>query len=239
VKGAGLIIGASVGSIGAQVWSDANVDRRLQEVMWYRPPIEDLNVLNPTGLEGWLLKAGLMDNPRADFEGFDYVVYAAGVNKLRWLNDMTFDHMREHFEVNVSGMVMLLSRIKTLWPEKVFSAVALTSDAARNPMRTSVAYCSSKAAQEMAIRVMAREWTGWRINGVAPAVVAHTNMSNSIDAQIGAVRGWTREEAAAYERTQLPLGRRVTKAEVSQVVRDVLTGPAYQTGSIVNISGGK
>lgn len=170
-----------------------------------------------------------------------HIVYTPGINKLEMVNGDMRDSLQRVFDTNVFGFVQVLGIYKDLFGlDSLQSVVAIVSDAARNPMRGSLAYCSSKAALAMAVRTVAREWAGEvRVNGVAPAVIDDTPLSAANDSAIPELRGWTPEEAKAYEMANLPLGRRATKREVAKVVTATLFGPDYQTGSIVDITGGK
>jgi NAD(P)-dependent dehydrogenase (short-subunit alcohol dehydrogenase family) len=64
-------------------------------------------------------------------------------------------------------------------------------------------------------------------------------MTDRLDDEIPAMRGWTTDEALSYERSLIPMERRCTKAEVAQLVLSVLDGPEYLTGAIIPITGGK
>lgn len=194
-------------------------------------PVYELDVRDEMSIQSYLAEHG----------PFDYIVYTPGVNHLAWAQDLDAGSLARDMAVNAHGFALVLGAHARLYgKEALTSAVAITSDAARNPMRGSLSYCSSKAALEMIIRVLAREWMPHtRVNGVAPAVVEDTPMSDYIDDAVPDFRGWTPEQAKAYEKTQLPMGRRVQKEEVAEVVESVLFGPQYQTGSIVHISGGK
>lgn len=172
---------------------------------------------------------------------FEYIVYTPGVNHLNYVEDQTSTYMINDYMVNVLGFTSLMGiHSKMYGKEAMKSAVAIVSDAARNPMRGSLSYCSSKAALGMAIKVIAREWAGvTRVNGVAPAIVDDTPMTEYIDEAVPLFRGWDPVAAREYEKTMLPMKRRVTKDEVAEVIDHTLFGPAYQTGSIVDITGGK
>jgi NAD(P)-dependent dehydrogenase (short-subunit alcohol dehydrogenase family) len=168
-------------------------------------------------------------------------VYSAGVNNLSWISELS-DNMVEHdtFDVNVHGFVDTISLHKRTWPTANVSCVAVSSDAADHPMRGSLAYCASKAALDMAIRVAARGLAPlWRVNGVAPGMVEGTPMTAYIDQEVPHFRGWTTEEAKTYERSQVPSGRRALLSEVAETICWVLTGPAQMTGEIVRINGGR
>lgn len=180
-------------------------------------------------------------NYEPDGEGFDRVVYSAGVNYLDWIGDISLTEMIEIYRVNVLGFINLLNMLKMVHPETPVNVVAIASDAATRPLRTSIAYCSSKAALTMAIRCAARELApmGWRVNGVAPGVTEGTPMTEYLDRRIPELRGWSTAAAHDYEQGQCPMGRRATVQEVARVVLDVLNGPEYLNGEIVTINGGR
>lgn len=172
---------------------------------------------------------------------WDEIVYCAGLNQLAWADQLSMGLMSEIFQVNAFGIVNVLGAHKALFPAHPVSAVIVTSDAGHNPMRGSTAYCSSKAAADMVVRCLAREWgsDGWRVNAVAPAMVADTPMTTYIDEAVPGFRGWTPEYAAAYEASQLQGRGRITKAEVVAGIWSVLRGPKYMNGAILDLSGGK
>ena len=168
------------------------------------------------------------------------VVYSVGINRLDWINKMRRDDFNDVMESNVYG---LLNVIRVLDEEGCgpINLVAVTSDAAWRPMRTSAIYCASKAAAEMVVKVASREYAsrGWRINAVAPGKVEDTPMTEYVDRAVLKLRGWTVEAAEAYEIASTPLGRKVTKDEFARVVEQVLFGPAAQTGEIIAVNGGR
>lgn len=232
-----LVIGG-VSGIGAAVVEQLKMRDGLYEIHVPEvlraddaPPMYILDVRDETSIVDYL-----------DGNGpYEYIVYTPGVNRLNWAESLSSESLAADMAVNAHGFALVLGAHARLFGKTALtSAVAITSDAARNPMRGSLSYCSSKAALEMIVRVLAREWMPHtRVNGVAPAVVEDTPMSDYIDDAVPSFRGWTPEQAKAYEKTQLPMGRRVDKFEVAEVVESVLFGPQYQTGSIVHISGGK
>jgi NAD(P)-dependent dehydrogenase (short-subunit alcohol dehydrogenase family) len=107
-------------------------------------------------------------------------------------------------------------------------------------MRGSLMYNSSKAALAFSIRNMARELApNTVVVGVAPCIIEDTPMTEYIDETVPVFRGWTPEKAREYERSNIPLGRRLTKDEVAQTMLFALNGPEALTGSILNITGGR
>lgn len=168
------------------------------------------------------------------------VVYSVGINRLDWINSLTFEDFNRVMEVNVWGLLRTIQMLDLAMHRPV-NLVAVTSDAAWRPMRTSAVYCASKAAMEMAVRVASREYApqGWRINAVAPGKVADTPMTAYVDDKVVELRGWSPEKAEEYERSSTPLGRKVSAGEVAQVIRQVLFGPSAQTGEIIAVNGGR
>ena len=179
---------------------------------------------------------------------FNQIVSTAGTPRLAWAQDLHMQDFVDDFKINAFGFALLVGAHARLFKQQYpvndhprpFSAVAVVSDAHKNSMRGSLTYCSSKAALVMIIKGLARELAPHcQVNGVSPAVVGDTPMTDWIDATVPVFRGWEPSKAAAYEKSMLPMGRRTTKDEVAQVVLAVLNGPAYMTGSIVEIPGGK
>lgn len=169
---------------------------------------------------------------------FTHVAYCAGIASLQYIDQLDIQEVANVFDTNVFGFMRVMRSLALTHPGG--RVCAITSDASRVPMRGSMAYCSSKAALNMAIKQAARELApNWSINGVAPAMVDDTNMTRWIDATVPEFRGWTEEYAREYETMNIPMGRRALKDEVAAVVLTTLLGPSFMTGSIIDITGGK
>lgn len=171
----------------------------------------------------------------------DYIIYCAGVNRLMPAEDLDADYAMEMMNINVIGFMRVM-RLAASSPygDRPSSVVAISSDAATHPMRNSMAYCASKAALNAAVRCAARELApAIRVNAVAPGVVHNTGMSNSMDAQIRSVKGWTLEEQFNAEEAAIPMRRRASAREIAEVVYSVATGPQYLTGAIIEVNGGR
>lgn len=225
----GIVIGGNSG-IGKQLVSEMEHDLRFENVNWITPSVTEMDVRSNASISMYVRDNG----------PFKYIAYCAGYNKLEWIRDASRLNVEQSFEVNVLGFINLLHHHGYRFPDSYGSAVAISSDAGRIPMRTSIAYCASKAALNMAVRVAARELAPrWRVNAVAPGIISDTPMTNYIDAEVPRIRGWSSEMAWEYEQAMIPAGRRGEKYEVSHIMRDVLSGPGYLTGSIIEISGGK
>lgn len=168
------------------------------------------------------------------------IVYCAGINKLDKIQDMDYGDVKNIFDINVLGFMRVMTMMARREAPGCRVAV-VSSDAAHRPMRTSMAYCASKAALNMAVRCAARELgpAGYRINGIGPGMTAPTGMSEYIDATVPDLRGWTTQEMLSYEMQQAVVKRRASPMEVAQMVRQVLESPDYLNGAIIDMNGGR
>ena len=170
----------------------------------------------------------------------DSVVYSVGVNQLEWSHRLDRKSFERLMNVNVWGFINVLKGLQA--SGRAYSVLAVTSDAATRPMRTSMVYCASKAALNQVIRVASRELaaSGWRINGLAPGKVEGTAMTEYVDERVLEIRNWEREHAERYERESSPIGRKLSTAEVAAAACDVLLSEALGwTGDIVTVNGGR
>lgn len=169
-----------------------------------------------------------------------HVVYSIGINRLDWISDIQYRDFSRVMDVNVAGFISTIQALKEIVGP--CSVVAVTSDAAWRPMRTSMVYCASKAALEMCVKVASRELApeGWRINAVAPGKVTDTPMTDYVDARVMEIRGWTQEQAQAYEDASSALGRGLSRVEVARTIAAVLLSPAEGwTGAVIGVNGGR
>lgn len=201
--------------------------------------LEDDNIVAPTQ-ETFDVTRDALIWPFLDRHApFDEVVFCAGIQRIEPLGDMS-EAATEIIEVNLVGFLRVVNALAHFQKGHRTSIVAVVSDASRTAMRGSIAYCASKAGLAHAVRCAAREMAPlWRVNGVSPAVVADTPMTAYIDSTVPKIRGWTSEEAEKYERSMIPMGRRASKHEVVDLICNVLRGPEFLTGSIVEMTGGK
>lgn len=224
-----LVVGATTNSgIGNEIaWA---LIRDGYSTTMPAPRFKELDVTDETSIDNFLSNHG----------PFDVIVYSAGVSQLEWAKNLTKDHLDFVFDVNVFGMALLFGKHELLYPGYPVNALAVVSDASETPMRGSLAYCASKAAQVMALRVLAREMApSWRINGISPGVVEGTDITKYIDETVPDFRNWTPEQAQAYEMSGNLLGRRVKREEVSELAMSILDGPQAYNGQIATINGGK
>lgn len=220
-----LIIGGHTEGIGDEFHERVKLNRD----QIFKPTRDQLDVRDDASIGKYI-----------DLHGpFDEIVYSAGVSQLKWMEDITWRDLDRVYDVNVSGAILVAAQHRKWYPEYTVRYAVIVSDAAHTPMRGSIAYTTSKAALEMAVRNMGREMAPlWTVVGVSPGVVEGTQMTKELASAIPAFRGWTEDMAREYEGTP-PIGRRVTKREVADTLWFALTGPKALNGSIITINGGK
>lgn len=165
------------------------------------------------------------------------LIYSAGITQLDWSQSVSPETMLDIYHVNVVGLINVLQLLPTV--ERV---VVVGSDAAWREMRTSVAYCASKAALHQAVRVIARERASeeFAINVVAPGMTEPTGMQEYIDEKVPLIRKWGKDDARKYEESQIPMRRRAHVKEVASVIVSTLLMPTnYLNGAIIPVNGGR
>lgn len=191
------------------------------------PTGDEVDVREPFELRRFVKKNG----------PFDGLIYSAGINQLDWTESINRTVMQDIFEINVTGLINALQACPTL--QRV---VVIGSDAAWRPMRTSVAYCASKAALHAAVACIARESASdeFAINVVAPGMTDDTGMQKYIDAKVPVLRGWDKDKAREYERSQIPMQRRAKTWEIGEVVAKLMCMETnYLNGAIIPVNGGR
>ncbi len=138
----------------------------------------------------------------------DVLVNCAGINGIKYFPDLKVSDWDGIMNTNARGIFVvtreLLSRLQ---PNG--TVLNIVSNAAHIPMTSSLAYNASKAAALMMTKQMARELRkthGVTVFSVSPTKIAGTGMSTYIEKQVCELRGWTPEEAKAYQLAALPAG---------------------------------
>lgn len=231
----GMVFGASSG-IGEAVLKSMNKTREYSTILF--PTRSHLDVSDAKSVERWFSRYYANIYARRSI----HVVYSAGVNYLEWIGRIDPDKMADVINTNLCGFISVLNGLRRYThPRSLVRVVSVSSDAAVRPMRTSIAYCASKAGQEMAMRVAARELggSGWSINSVAPGMTEGTGMTAYVDKRVPEVREWSAEYAAEYERQQAVQSERILRDDVAKLVLEVLRMPRSVNGATFTINGGR
>lgn len=158
------------------------------------------------------------------------ITVTAGVGHSGLLNDITRAEWDRVLAVNVTGpwLVMRAWARQFVAHDANASIVATSSVSARLVDRSMGAYCTSKAALSMTVRVAAAEWAPTiRVNAVAPGVTATPMLGGApVDS------GWLRDVA---HRTAL--GRLGSADDIADAVLALHALP-WVTGQVLEVDGG-
>jgi NAD(P)-dependent dehydrogenase (short-subunit alcohol dehydrogenase family) len=175
-----LVVGADMRSLGI------HVVQAIKESEW------DFGKVTTAGISGEEWKMDLRRGPRVSEVLTkvqpDIVVCTVGVNHPVDITSGFLEVlMKNSFDANVTAVMNLLRHFvaSPLRPERVDMIkkfVAISSNSARLPRRNSVAYCASKAALSMALRVAARELAGRDVMvwGYEPGLLDGTPMTHKV-----------------------------------------------------------
>lgn len=184
-------------------------------------------------------------NPNVDWirdvmgDRIDVLINNAGVNRINWLEDVAEAEWDHVMGVNAKGIFKMTQALLPLLIESRGTVVNIVSNAAHMPMRCSLAYNASKGAAHIMTQQLARELTpryGITVFGVAPNRLAGTDMSESIDEQVVATRGWTIEQTRAYQAKALLTGEETPPDLVASFIAYLLQDRdhhRYLTGCIL------
>lgn len=165
------------------------------------------------------------------------IVNNYGVNHLSWIGN-TEKADQEIINANLLTPYWVINALaKSGSPWRV---VNVASSAHRVPMRCSALYCASKAGLVQMTRVMARELApkGWVVNAIAPGAMEDTEMQELTKRQVLELRGWTEQQANAYSKSLIPMGRETDTTEVAMAVWNLIRMPDYVNGTVVEVMGG-
>lgn len=161
------------------------------------------------------------------YNGFDGVIYCAGINRIAQFDESKETDFVESMDVNCYGFIRLLKLMRKRKKCNLgMRFCVVTSNAANIPMRHSLAYNCSKAAANMAIKQIAREIhpDELMIFGVAPNKLAGTPMSLEIENKVCEMRGWTHEEARQYQIDALPSRQETDPESLAVFICELMKG---------------
>lgn len=157
----------------------------------------------------------------------DLLVNCAGVNYINWLEDTPDEMWDSIMDTNAKGMWLTT---KHLLKRELFNnpatIVNIVSNASHIPMTHSVAYNASKGAAHIMTLQMARELKkrhNITVFGVSPNKMHSTAMTEYIDKRVCELRGWTPEEARAYQAAALPAGEETDPQACAEFIAFLLS----------------
>lgn len=180
------------------------------------------------------------------------VVNCIGINYIEWFDRLDFNRYQEVMDLNLRSWLVFLQTFLELEgfkcrgkSEKFTTGAFLNviSNASHMPMTNSVAYNASKGAQHIATLSLARELFkthGLRVFGISPNKLAGTGMSNYIENRVPALRGWTKEQAADYQKAALPTGEETDPKVLAEFMAFLIAEPhrhKYLHGNVLPYGG--
>lgn len=171
-------------------------------------------------------------------EQVDVLINNAGINIIGHLEDFAEHDYDDVMNTNAKG-IFNMSKALLHHLSGGGTILNIVSNAAHMPMTASLAYNASKAAAHIITLQLARELKPRHditVFGIAPNKLAGTGMSDSIDQQCCDVRGWTMEEARAYQLKSLPAGEETDPRQLAEFVAYLLTDKShhkYLTGTVI------
>ena len=172
-------------------------------------------------------------------DSLDILINCAGINKTGWLADFPEQSWDDVMDTNAKGIFMMTKWALPALIKSQGTVLNIVSNASHMPMTCSVAYNASKGAAHIMTLQMARELTkkyGITVFGISPNKLAGTAMSKDIEQQVVRDRGWTPEQAAAYQSSALLTGEETDPALLADFIAFILSSKLrhkFLTGCII------
>lgn len=189
--------------------------------------------------------AGLED----EYEIYPVLINCAGVNYIDWFEQADFRQFDRLMKINVSGPMRLIQELigpkpplnpdQKNWFRGNGTVLNIVSNASHMAMTNSAFYNASKGAFHIATLSLARELRkthGICVFGISPNKLSGTQMSKYIEDRVPSLRGWTPEQAAAYQLGALPAGEETDPKELAEFICYLLATPQrhkYLTNTII------
>lgn len=173
-----------------------------------------------------LIQTGVLDK-----DYYPILINCIGVNYIEWFPKADLSEFARLMQLNVVSHLQLLQELIgsqppitsaqdqfNNWFRDTGCLVEVVSNASHMPMTNSVVYNATKGAQHIATLALGRELKkthGLTVFGVSPNKLKGTGMSTYIEGRVPELRGWTPEEAEAYQLSSLAAGEETTPEAVA------------------------
>lgn len=157
----------------------------------------------------------------------DFLINCAGINFIDWFEEIPLEKWNELINVNATSIWrMSAALIRNGLFKSPATICNIVSNASHMPMTNSAAYNASKGAAHILTLQMARELRkrhNLTVFGISPNKLSGTGMSDYIDNRVCGLRGWTKEEAEAYQIASLPAGKETDPNAVAEFLAFLLS----------------
>jgi pteridine reductase len=231
VTGAGIRVGRAIALALGGAGADVAVHYRASA----GPAEETASALRALGRRASTHRADLSDpaacgelvrSAIASLGGLDLLVHSAANFHRAALADSDAALWDDAMNVNARAAMLMAREAAPTLRQRRGRVVIVTDLLAVQPVRSYLAHCVSKAAAEGLVRALAVELAPEvSVNGVAPGTVL-------------VPEGTPPEQEERWAR-RAPLRRNGDPSDVARAVLFLCTGPAFVTGQILRVDGGK
>lgn len=159
--------------------------------------------------------------PVPQLDKVDVLINCAGINRIAWFEDVDNELWEQTLSTNAMGIWKMTKHYLDALRAAKGTVLNIVSNASHMPMRCSLAYNASKGAAHIMTLQMARELYGTHgitVFGISPNKLSGTGMSDDIDQQVMATRGWTEEQARDYQRLGLAIGEETDVTTLAEFI---------------------
>jgi 2,3-dihydro-2,3-dihydroxybenzoate dehydrogenase len=161
---------------------------------------------------------------KAQFDRIDVCIQCAGINMIEFIPKLSVGEFDEVMSTNARGLWLVT---KHLCDFMIGGTICnIISNAATMPMTSSAAYNASKGAAKILTAQMSRELIKTHnitVFGISPNKLSNTGMSDYINGKVCELRGWTREQARAYQFASLPAGEETDTKTLAEFIAFILS----------------
>lgn len=152
------------------------------------------------------------------------LINCAGINHIEWLPNLKEADWDAVVDTNAKAIFLTTKAL--LENLRGGTVINIVSNASHVPMTTSAAYNASKGAAAILSKQLARELIKTHditVFAISPNKLAGTGMSKYIDERVCELRGWTPEEARAYQLAALPAREETDPAVLADFIAFLLS----------------
>lgn len=174
----------------------------------------------------------LFAETKAAFGKLDILVNNAAIYSFAPLEEITEEHYRKHFDLNVLGLLLTTQEGVKLMNGDGGSVINISSIAAITPPVTSSVYSATKGAVDVITRVLAQELGSKkvRVNSLSPGLVETEGTRT-----LGTVEGEFKDSAVS----RTPLGRVGQPDDIARAAVFLASEDSgWITGEVIPVGGG-
>jgi 3-oxoacyl-[acyl-carrier protein] reductase len=176
--------------------------------------------------------ARMFDDVKARFGRIDVLVNNAGIYNFAALEDITPEHYRQIYDINVLGVILASKAASSLFPQTGGAIINISSIVSTLSPPSAMIYVTTKSAVDGITRAMAKELAGRniRVNGISPGLIVTEGQATA---------GILGSDLEQYFLSITPLGRAGVPDDIALPAVFLASDDArYITGETLRVSGG-